>query len=245
MPALLFCLPVPALLSCPGLPTPSLSCSSMPALSSCLLVPTLSSCLLMPASSSLLVPTLLSLPMPALTSPPVPASTSCSVLSLAPTWLTSSALRIFKRALSDEHLDHQSTSPSPLKSFRPFSILGLMPKKSDCERPFDIAYINSRLFAANHAAKEFELSFGKCGCPAQVKFNRSQQMELLDRKPVCIMEAIPLATALFWDLLFTLYLRHTIKLASKLELKMPSIASGLVKERIESVYANRSIHQLD
>ena len=80
--------------------------------SSCFPVPVLSSRSLMPALLSppmlvlfhFLIPALLSLPVPASSSPPIPASlsfpmptsSSCSVLDPAPTYLTSSALRIFK-----------------------------------------------------------------------------------------------------------------------------------------------------
>ena len=59
------------------------------------------------------------------------------------------------------------------------------------------------------------------------------------------MEAISLTAALFWDPLFALCLRYAMKLASKLGLKTRSIASRLFKERIESVWANRTICQLD
>lgn len=108
-----------------------------------------------------------------------------------------------------------------------------------------MAFINSRPLAGNHAAKEFNLSFEEYGCLAPVKFNRFWQLELWDCKLVCIIEAIPLAAVLFGNPLFAPCLRHTMKLASKLELKTWSIANGIVKERIEFVWANKTIHQLD
>ncbi len=127
MPALLSCsgspTPSPSRLPMPGLssrlPVPGLlSCSLVLSLSSRLPMLGLSSRPLMlglssgppvPDSSSLLVPSISSSPMPALlsplmptlSSPPMPASSSHSVLGLAPTPLISSALRTFKRALSD------------------------------------------------------------------------------------------------------------------------------------------------
>ena len=185
MPALLSLL-VPVLSSRPFLP--ALLFHLMPALLFCPPIPTL----LSPP-----LPVLLSSPMPALLSPFVPVLLSRFVLSLALTCFISSALRTFKQALSDEHLGHQSTSPSPPKLFCLFPILDSLLKKSDCKRFFNTAFINSRPLATNHAAKEVDLSFVKCGYPASVKLNRLWQLELLDHKPVCIIEAIPLAVALF------------------------------------------------
>ena len=50
-----------------------------------------------------------------------------------------------------------------------------------------------------------------------------------------------LTLALLKNPLFAPCLRHTIKLASTLELRMQSIAKGLVKKRIELVWANKTI----
>ena len=236
-PALLFCFLMPNLLSCLGLPTLLLSHFPMPALSSHPGLPTLSSsCSFVPALLfRFLVPALSSSIVLALLSPPLLASVSRSVLGSAPTWLTSSALKTFKQALSDEPLGCQSTSSSSLEPPCPFPILGPLAKKSNRKRFFDTVFINSRSLAANHAIKEVDLSFEKYGCFAQVKLNWSWQLELLDCKPIYIIKAIFLAAALFWDLLFAPCLRHTMKLASKLGLRTQIIASGLVKERIELV----------
>ena len=238
-PALSSYLPMPILLFCLKLPTPLSSCSSMPALLSCpgLLTPLLS-CFSMPVLPSCpFVPILLSLLVPVLA--------SRSVLGLALTQLTSSALKIFKQTLLEEFLDHQSTSPSPLKPLCLFPIFGLLPKKNNCKQLFNMAFINSRLFATNHAAKEIDLNFGEYGCPASVKLNRSWQLELLDCKPVCIIEAIFLAATLFWGLLFALCLRYIMKLVSKLGLRTENITNKFVKDKIESVWANRTICQLN
>ena len=174
VPALLFCLgsPTPLLsylpmfasLSCLELPTPLLSCPLMPASLSRPLMSALLSCPPIPALLSLLVPALLFLPMP--------ASASHSMLGSVPTRLISSALRIFKQALLDEPLGRQLTSPSLPELLCPFSILGLLPKKSNCKRPFNTTFINSCPLVANHTAKEIDSSFGKCEYPAQVKLNR-------------------------------------------------------------------------
>ena len=59
------------------------------------------------------------------------------------------------------------------------------------------------------------------------------------------MKAIFLAAALSWDLLFVFYLCHIIKLALKLRLKIQSIACKIVKEKIESIWANKTICQLN
>ena len=60
---------------------------------------------------------------------------------------------------------------------------------------FNITFINSHLLAGNHDQKEVDLSFAGCGCPDTVKLNRSWQLNLLDPKPVYIIEAIPLIAA--------------------------------------------------
>lgn len=95
-----------------------------------------------------------------------------------------------------------------------------------------MTFVNSHLLAGNHIAKEVHLSFGKCGCLVPVKLNQLWQLELLDRKPVYIMEAIPLVAALFWNPLFATCPRHTMKLVLKLGLRMQGIASRVIKERI-------------
>ena len=187
----------------------------------------------------------LSPPLPALLSLLVPTLLSRSMLGPTPTHLTSSVLRIFKRALSDELLHRHSTSPSPIEPFCPFSTLGQLPKKNNRNRFFNTAFIISCPLARNHAANELDLSFAECGCPTLVKLNQLWELELLDCKPVCIMEVTPLTAILFWDLLFVFCLRHTMKLTSKLGLRTRSIASEVIKEKIELVWANRTIRQLD
>ena len=211
----------------------SLSCPLMPALLSptmlafsCLPVPTLLSPPLLTLSSPL---------MPALSSPPVSTLLLCSLLALAPTHLTSSALRTFQLALSDESLHCHSTSPSLVGPLHLFPTLSPLSEKNEHKRLFDITFINSRPLAKNHAVQEVDLSFGEYGCPAPVKFNRSWQLEMLDCQVVCIMEAISLATALFRDLIFAPCPCHTMNLISKLGLRMRNITSGVVRETIKSI----------
>ena len=233
-------LSVPALLSCPGLFTLLLSCFPVSAALNSPGLPILSLfCLFMLALSSyLFVPALLSSFMLALV--------SYFVLGLAPTWHISSAFRIFKQVLSDKSLGRRSTNESqPSKTSLSISNSWPVAQKRNCKRPFDIAFITSRLFTANHIIKEIDLSFGKCECPAPVKFNQLWQLELLNRKPVCILKTIFLVAALFWDPLFALCPHHIIKLVSKLGLRTQSIAIRLVKEKIESVWANKTICQPD
>ena len=222
MPALLSCPklptplssrpPVPVLLSCPRLPTLSLFCSFVLALLFCLLILTL--------LSYLLVPVFLSPSILALLSPPMPALASYSVLGLAPTWFISSAPKTFKRALSNEPLGRRSTNPNLPEPFCLFPILGLLLEKSNCKQFFDTIFINSHLLITNYIVKEIDLSFGKCRHFTPVKLNRLWQLELLDYKLVCIIKAVFLVAAIFWDPLFILYSRYIIKLASKLDLKM-------------------------
>lgn len=224
------------LLFCPA----SVSCSgSFASLSSCPGSPT---CLL-PLPDCPKTPTaLLSRLIPA----PVPRSLAVLspllMLGLTPPHLASTALKTFKQALSNELL-RRSTSFA--ESLCPFPPLGSLPNKTDRKRTFDIAFINSRPLAGNHAREEVDLSFAECGYPAAVKLNRSWQLELLDLKPVCIIETICLAAAIFWDTSFTLCHCYTVKLAFKLGLKTRGIASSVVKERIKFVWANRNICQLD
>lgn len=172
---------MPALLS-PSMPT-LLSPPVLALLST--IVPTLLSPLL-PALLFPLLPALLSFSMPALSSLPIlalisclvlgllsfsmPGSSSCFVLGLTPTYLVSSALKTFKPVLSDEPLYRHLTSLTD--PFCLFSTPGLLPMNNKRKRLFDKAFINSRLFVGNHTAKEFDLSFEECGCPALVKFNR-------------------------------------------------------------------------
>lgn len=68
---------------------------------------------------------------------------------------------------------------------------------NELKRGFDTTFITSCLLAGNHNQEEIDLRFAGCGCSDAIKFNRSWQLDLLDPKPVCIIEAIPLAAALF------------------------------------------------
>lgn len=65
------------------------------------------------------------------------------------------------------------------------------------KRTFDTAFINSCSLAGNYAQEEIELSFAGWKCPAFVKLNQSWQLDLFDPKPVCVIETILLAAALF------------------------------------------------
>ena len=166
VPALLSCFFVPALSSHPKLPTLSSFYPYVSILLSHLPVPTLLSRPLVIALLFPPVPALLSFSVPALLSSLVPASASCFVFGPAPTWFIFSVVRISKQTLSDKFCGHRSTRPSSLKPLCPFSILSPLPEKSDYKRLFDTTFINSYLLTANHAAKEVDLSYGECECPA-------------------------------------------------------------------------------
>lgn len=215
-------LPLPA---CLGTPT-ALSSHAVPPLPVYLWTPiTLMSCpLLAPVPRSPAV--LLLLPMLGLTFP----------------HLASTTLRTFKRALSDDFL-RRSTSFA--ESLCPVPLFSLLPNKTNRKRIFNIAFINSCPLAGNHAQKKVDLSFAKCGCSTTVKLNWLWHLVFLDPKPVYIMEAIPLAAAIYCDPSFASCHCHIVKLAFKLRLKTRGIASIVVKERIESIWANRTISQLD
>ena len=113
------------------------------------------------------------------------------------------------------------------------------------ERKFDKTFINTRPLADNHAEEEVDLSFAGCGCSSGVKLNRPWQIELLEQRLACIVETIPLTAAIFWDPNFVLCLRHMLNLAKKMGLKTRNLSSTLVKERIQSIWANKTIGQLD
>ena len=100
---------------------------------------------------------------------------------------------------------------------------------------FDKTFINALPLADNHAEKEVDLSFAGCGCSPGVKLNRPWQIELLERRPACIVETIPLAAAIFWDPNFVPCPRHTLNLAKKMGLKTKNLSCILVKERIKLI----------
>lgn len=89
------------------------------------------------------------------------------------------------------------------------------------------------------------LSFLGCKYSNAVKLNRSLQLDLLDLKSVCIIEANPLAAALFLNPTFAPCFCHTTKLAFKLGLKTNRIKNGVVKKRIETIRANKTIGLFD
>ena len=83
------------------------------------------------------------------------------------------------------------------------------------QRKFDKTFINAWLLADNHAKKEVDLSFAGCGCSSRVKLNRPWQIELLEQRPACIVETIPLVAAIFWNPNFVPCPCHTLNLSKK------------------------------
>ncbi len=115
------------------------------------------------------------------------------------------------------------------------------------KRLFDKAFnLDCRLLADDRTGKEVDQSFVCCQCPLSVKANRLWQRELLDQKSICMVEDIPLTTAIFWEPgNFVLCARHTLNLAKKLGLKTKNLKTDIVKERIEQIWANRTLTGLD
>ena len=70
-------------------------------------------------------------------------------------------------------------------------------------------------------------------------------MELLERRPACIVETIPLPAAIFWDPNFVPCPRYTLNLAKKMGFKTRNLSGALFKERIQSIWANKTIGQLE
>lgn len=167
------------------------------------------------------------------------------MLGPAPTHLKFSILQIFKKALSNEHWNRCSTSPSSVEPLHLFLTLGLLPEKNDCKQSFDMAFINSCSLVENYAAKEMDQSFENSGYFLLIRLNWFWQFELLDCKLIYIIDVIFQVVILFWNLLFIPCLCYTMKLASKLGLRIWTIASRVVKEKIKLVNAYKIIRQLD
>ena len=123
--------------------------------------------------------------------------------------------------------------------------LPLFPSSGIAESKFDKTFINTRLLADNHAEREVDFSFAVCGCSLVVKLNKLWQIDFLERRPARIVGIIPLVAAIFWDPNFVPCPCHTLNLATKLGFKTKNLRSALVKERIQSIWANRTIGQLD
>lgn len=83
----------------------------------------------------------------------MPALLSRFMLSQAPICLTSSALRTFKQALSDEFLGRQLTSLSLVELFYLFPTFGPLSEKNNDKQLFDTRLINSRSLAENHVVE--------------------------------------------------------------------------------------------
>lgn len=123
-----------------------------------------------------------------------------------PLLLGFSLLKKFKQFLSNEPWLCVSTSlAKPLCPFLTFGIYnsnnnnGLQnpTNTNKFKQDFDILFINSHPLAGNHDSKEIDLSFAGCICLNLVKFYQLWQLNLLDLKLVCIIEAILLLIALF------------------------------------------------
>lgn len=71
------------------------------------------------------------------------------------------------------------------------------------------------------------------------------KVELLNTKPVYMVEAILLATIIFEESNFQVCIRHTLNLAIRLGLKTESMKFKVVKERIGQIWANRTTIELD
>ena len=130
--------------------------------------------------------------------------------------------------------------PSECLSFLFFPSSGIG-KKRLFNKAFNIDYWP---LADNHVEKDVDLSFAECQCPSAVKANRPWQRKLLDQKLICIVEAIPLAVAIFWDPSFILCSWYISNLAKKLDLKTKNLKNNIVKEYIQKIWANRIIAQL-
>lgn len=110
---------------------------------------------------------------------------------------------------------------------------------------FNTTFMNSCPLANNYNQTKVDLSFVGCKCFDAVKLNRSWQLDLLNSKPVCIIKTILLATTIFLKPTFMFCTCYTMKLAFKLGLKINKIKSSILKERIKTIWANKTIRSLD
>lgn len=153
------------------------------------------------------------------------------------------SLRKFKQSLSNKFWPYISTSST---FYYLFSTPDLdLNNNNKCKQIFDIVFINSHLLVSNHIIKQVDMSFVIYRYPAIIKLNRCWQLDLLDPKLVYIIKAIPLTIGLFWDLIFVLCPCHISKQGVKLSLRINRLNNGMVKERIETIWANKTISQLD
>lgn len=146
--------------------------------------------------------------------------------------------------MSDQPQPHFSFTQS-FYLFLGLNLLNVTNNNNKCKRNLDTTFINSRPLAGNHDQKEMDLSFAGSGYPNTVKINRSWPLDLLNLKPVYIIEAIPLVAALFWDAKFASCPWNNIKLAFKLGLRINKIKNGIIKEKIKSLWTNKTINQLN
>lgn len=132
-----------------------------------------------------------------------------------------------------------------LPSIKPLSPIFFLFDNSQ-KQIFGIAFdLNCRFLANNHNVEEVNLNFATCQCVAAIKANREWQQELWNNKLVCMVEAILLVAAIFWDPNFILCLRHTLNLVKKLGLKTRKLKTKVIKERVEQIWANKIIERLN
>ena len=219
----------------PGLSVPSPSAIPVPDLSA----PS-ASAMLVPGSSALsasAMPVLVSsLPLPIWLSPqtptPVPRNQRLGQWD-----------QIFEKASSEKATLTFAFLLPPVERLSPPLLASSDTRE---KQSFDMAFnLDYRLLANDHSGEDVVLSFLYCQCPPAVKANKPWQPELLDQKPVCMVKAIPLTAAIFWDPNFVLRTRHTLNLAKKLGLKTKNVKNNLVKERIRQIWANRIMAGLD
>lgn len=106
--------------------------------------------------------------------------------------------------------------------FFPTSCIG---KKRLFNKTFDI---NSQPLTKDYTGKEVDIRFISSHCLSAVKANKAWQRELLNSKPVCMIKAIPLTIAIFWDPNSSLCTRYTLNFAKKLELKTKNLRADIV-----------------
>ena len=122
-----------------------------------------------------------------------------------------------------------------------FFLSGLGAKRS-FDKELDLDY---RSLASDWSRKRVDISFAGCQCSQAVKKNKVWQLELLNNKTICMIEAIPLVAAIFWDLNFVLYSRYIFNLARKLGLKTKRLKVIVLNRWMGQIWANKIIEELN
>lgn len=99
--------------------------------------------------------------------------------------------------------------------------------------------LDYQLLANDYIREDINLSFAYYQYLPAIKANKLQQQELLNQKFVCMVKAILLPIAIFWNHNFEFCIWHILNLIKKLGLKTKNAKNDIVKEWIGQIWANK------